>query len=50
MDDRRGMDGKQFVVSMIDVLRWPIAFVAAVLILREPLSAFLRAVTASLTG
>ena len=46
----RGMDGKQFTVSLIDVLRWPVAFVAAVVILTAPLTAFIRAVTAALSG
>lgn len=46
----RGMDGKEFTVRLIDVLRWPAAFVAAVVILKEPLSALLRAMTGALTG
>lgn len=50
LDRPRGMDGKEFTVRLIDVLRWPAAFVAAVVILEEPLTALLRAITGALSG
>jgi hypothetical protein len=33
---------KQFAIRLIEALRWPAAFVAAIVILREPLGAFIN--------
>lgn len=51
IDDRpQGMNGKEFTVRLIDVLRWPAAFVAAVLILKQPLAGLLHAITGAVSG
>lgn len=50
IDRPQGMNGKEFTVRLIDVLRWPAAFVAAVLILKEPLAGLLRAITGAVSG
>jgi hypothetical protein len=43
MEANNEIGWKQFSIRLIEALRWPVAFVAMVVILREPLSAMITA-------
>ena len=42
------MDWKSFTVRIIEVLRWPAAFIAVAVIFRAPLTALVVAITSTL--
>jgi len=45
MIDRPQMDWREFTVRIVEALRWPTAFIAVFVILREPISALVRTLT-----
>lgn len=44
------MDWKAFTVRMIEVLRWPAAFVVVFFLLRGPIGQFVSALAGKLAG
>jgi hypothetical protein len=48
VEERQGMNWKQFTIGMVEALRWPAAFIAIAVILREPLTGLLHQFTGSL--
>lgn len=49
MIDRPQMDWREFTVRIVEALRWPAAFIAIFVILREPIIALVRTVTAAIS-
>jgi hypothetical protein len=45
MDEAPTMSWKTFTIRLIEALRWPAAFVAAVVILREPFTQLVQWIT-----
>lgn len=48
MEERQGMNWKQFTIGMVQALRWPAAFIAIAIIFREPASRLLQHFTTSM--
>ncbi|HEX8446065.1 MAG TPA: hypothetical protein VF649_05570 [Sphingomonas sp.] len=43
MNEPKNMDWREFTVRIIEALRWPAAFIAVIVILREPIHALVAA-------
>ena len=50
MDDRAGMGWKGFTISLIEILRWPVAWVIIFFLLREPIGRLIGAFAGKLSG
>lgn len=52
MEDKRAttldFGWKKFAVSVVDLLRWPVAFLVVALLLREPISRLIDALAAAI--
>jgi len=45
LEDIGQMDWKRFTIRLIEALRWPAAFIAVAVIFREPVTAFITAIS-----
>lgn len=50
VNEIRVMDWKQFVASLVASLRWPVAFIIIIMLLREPFTAMLNALTRTIAS
>jgi len=44
------MNNRETAVRLVESLRWPVAMIVIIWLLREPLSGLIRAMTAAMAG